>query len=307
MRSTASNASSARTGGLGGASRSGWRNLGWKILLAATLLIIMSVGNPVTWAMAWGALNPIPAALIVWGALFVTIAASNLFEGTQRIRWVWSALALAAYLALTIPGVLISPDRMVDALGPVAALTLVAHLGRRDLPRALRDWALVIGLSLYTALGVQAMWLVVNSFGNADGPVVFLIAVVLPPIIFEAVLLLLRRIGPLRTNLPAHIVGLVLATSVAVVVFSLAFLNSSTQFGWRIFFGLLVGILIGGALLIGLLTQPLISAASGSRAAPNPSKGINLGRALVELSHEPILISLAMYIPLRLLSFLAGQ
>ncbi len=304
MRSTAGN---ARMGGLGGASRSGWRSLGWKILLAVTLLIVMSVGNPVTWAMAWGVLNPIPAALIVWGALFVTIAGNNLFEGTQAIRWTWSALALGAYLALTIPGVLISPDRMVDALGPVAALTLVAHLGRRDLPRAMRDWALVVGLSLYAALGVQAMWLIVNSFGNADGPVVFLIAVVLPPIIFEAILLFLRRVEPLRDNLPAHVIGLVLATSVAVVVFSLTFLNSSTQLGWRIIFGLLVGILIGGALLIGLLTQPLVSAASGSRASANPTRGINLSRALVELSHEPILISLAMYVPLRLLSFLAGQ
>jgi hypothetical protein len=31
-----------------------------------------------------------------------------------------------------------------------------------------------------------------------------------------------------------------------------------------------------------------------------------VGRALVELSHEPILISLAIYVPLRLLSFLAA-
>src|SRR5258708_21267572 len=153
MRSTAGN---ARMGGTGGAARSGWRTLGWKILLAVTLLIVMSVGNPVTWAMAWGVLNPIPAALIVWGALFVTIAGNNLFEGSQAIRWTWSALALGAYLALTIPGVLISPDRRVDALGPVAALTLVAHLGRRDLPRALPDWPFVVGLSLYPALRVQA-------------------------------------------------------------------------------------------------------------------------------------------------------
>jgi hypothetical protein len=58
--------------------------------------------------------------------------------------------------------------------------------------------------------------------------------------------------------------------------------------------------------MIGLLTQPLISAASGSRTAANPARGINVGRALVELSHEPILISLAIYIPLRLLSFLAA-
>jgi hypothetical protein len=303
MRSTAGR---ARVDRLGGASRAGWRTLGWKILLAVALLILMFVGNPLTWAMAWGALNPIPATLIVWGALFVAVGATNLFEGTGLIRRAWTALAVGAYLALTIPGVLVGPDRMVEALAPVAALTLVAHLGRRDLPRALRDWGLVIGLSLYAALGVQAMWLIINSFGNKDGPVVFLIAVVLPPLIFEELLLLLRRVDALRDSLPAHIAVLVLATSVAVVVFSLTFLNDSTQPGWRLIFGILVGVLIGGALLIGLLTQPLISAASGSRA-PNPPKGINLGRALVELSHEPIIISLVIYIPLRLLSFLAGQ
>jgi hypothetical protein len=294
-------------GRLSGAPRSGWLNLAWKILLAATLLLVMLVGNPLIWAVAWGVLNPIPATLIVWGALFVAIAGSNLFEGTRGLRVGWSALTLGAYLALTIPGVLIGPDRMVDALGPVTALTLVAHLGRRDLPRALRDWALVMGLSLYTALGVQAMWLVINSFGNAVGPIFFLVAVLLPPLIFEAVLLLLRRVESLRDNLLAHIVGLLLATSVAVVVFSLTLLNSNTQFGWRIIFGLFVGILIGGALMIGLFTQPLISAASGSRTSSNPTRGINLGRALVELSHEPILISLAIYVPLRLLSFVAAQ
>jgi hypothetical protein len=291
---------------LGGASRSGWPTLGWKILLAITLLVLMFVGNPLTWAMAWGALNPIPATLIVWGALFVAIAGSNLFEDTGPIRRAWTVLAVGAYLALTIPGVLVGPDRMVEALAPVTALTLVAHLGRRDLPRALRDWALVIGLSLYAALGVQAMWLIMNSFGNTEGPVVFLIAVLLPPLIFEALLLFLRRVDALRDNLPAHIAVLVLATSAAVLVFSLTFLNDSTQPGWRLIFGILVGILIGGALLIGLLTRPLISAASGSRS-PNPMKGINLGRALVELSYEPILISLVIYVPLRLLSYLPGQ
>jgi hypothetical protein len=291
---------------LGGSSRAGWRTLGWKILLAAALLFLMFVGNPLTWAMAWGALNPIPATLIVWGALFVAIAGSNLFEGTVPIRRAWTVLAVGAYLALTIPGVLAGPDRMDEALAPVTALTLVAHLGRRDLPRALRDWSFVMALSLYAALGVQAMWLIMNSFGNTEGPVVFLIAVILPPLIYEALLLFLRRADSLRDNLPAHIAVLVLATSVAVVVFSLTFLNDSTQPGWRVIFGILVGILIGGALLIGLLTQPLISAASGSRS-PNPPKGINLGRALVELSYEPILISLVIYVPLRLLSFLPGS
>lgn len=311
MRSTAGN---ARVSRLSGASRRGWLNLAWKIVLAALILLLMFVGNPLTWAMAWGVLNPIPAILIIWGALFVGIAGTNLFEGSRSIRWGWSALTIGAYLALTVPGVLIGPDRMVDALAPVAALTLVAHLGRRDLPRALRDWALVMGLALYSAVGIQAMWLVVNSFGNSVGPLVFLVAVVLPPLIFEAILLFLRRISSLRDSIPAHIAGLVLATSVAVTVFSLTLLNSSTELGWRIIFGLLVGLLIGIALMIGLFTQPLIAAASGSRTlhttigdpTATSAKGINLGRALVELSHEPILISLAIYVPLRLLSFLSA-
>ncbi|MEO8287447.1 MAG: hypothetical protein ABI670_13560 [Chloroflexota bacterium] len=304
MRSSAGN---ARMGRLSGSPRSGWLNLTWKILLAIGILLLMSIRTPFTWVVDWSVLNPIPATIILWGALFVGIAASNLFEGTRAIRWGWMALTLGAYLALTIPSVVAGPDRLVDALGPVAALTLVAHLGRRDLQRALRDWGLVMGLSLYSALGVQAMWLVVNSFGNSVGPVVFLVAVLLPPLIFEAVLLFLRRVDSLRDSMLAHIVALVLSTSVAVIVFSFTLLNNNTQLGWRIIFGLMIGLLIGGALMIGLLTQPLISAASGSRSASPAATRINLGRALVELSHEPILISLAIYVPLRLLSFFAAR
>ena len=63
---------------------------------------------------------------------------------------------MGAYAALAIPGVVAEPAQMVGALGPVAALTLAAHLGRRDLPRALRDWALVMGLGVYAALGFVA-------------------------------------------------------------------------------------------------------------------------------------------------------
>lgn len=276
-------------------------------MLAVAILLLMSVGSPLSWIVAWGFLNPIPATLILWGALVVGVAAGNLFEGAPAMRWSWGALTMGAYLALTIPGVLIDANRMVDALGPVAALTLVAHLGRRDLPRALRDWALVMGLALYTALGVQAMWLVIHSFGNDAGPLVFLVAVLLPPLIFEAVLLVVRHVSSLKDNLAAHIAALALSTLLAVVVFSLTLLNGSTPIEWRLIFGLLVGILIGAALLIGLLTQPLVSAASGSRLASTPARGVNPTRALVELSHEPILISLAIYIPLRLLSFIASQ
>src|SRR6266568_9181228 len=104
MRSTAGN---ARMGRLGGAPRSGWLNLAWKILLAVALLLLMSIGSPLTWAMAWGVLNPIPAILIIWGALFVSIAGSNLFDDPRSIRIGWTVLTLGAYLALTIPGVLI--------------------------------------------------------------------------------------------------------------------------------------------------------------------------------------------------------
>ena len=68
-----------------------------------------------------------------------------------------------------------------------------------------------------------------------------------------------------------------------------------------------MGILIGGALLTGHFLAHLVSAASGSRAPQPTNKGLDLGRALVELSHEPILISLAIYIPLRFISFIATQ
>jgi hypothetical protein len=291
-----------------GTLRTGWANLTWKALLAIAILFLMSVGSPLSWIVAWGILNPIPAILIVWGGLVVGVAASNLLENLPSLRVAWIALAVGAYLALTIPGVLIGrPDKMVDALAPVTALTLVAHLGRQDLQRALRDWALVMGLSLYAALGVQAMWLVVSVFGNDRGPLVFLVAVLLPPLIFEAVLLLLRRAGPLKNNPVAHVVGLAFSTALAVVVFAATQLNTSMEFVWRLIFGLLVGILIGTALLIGLLTEPLVSAASGSHSISRPGQGLNLAGALVELSHEPILISLAIYIPLRLLFPVSAQ
>jgi hypothetical protein len=288
-------ASKARLGGAG-APRANWANLIWKTLLVVAIVLLMSVGNPLSWFVAWGFLNPVPATLLLWGFLLAGIASNNLFEGTQRSRLIWTLLTVAAYGALTIPGVLIGPERTVDALGPVAALTLAAQLGRRDLPRALRDWALVLAVALYSSLGVQAMWLVVNSFSNTVGPLVLL--VLLPPLIFEAVSLVIRRIGRLGNSPAASVVSLILATSLGVVVFSLTMFNVATDPLWRAIFGLLVGVLIGGALLIGLLTRPLVSAASGSRAAP--AKGFNLARTLVELSHEPILIALALYIPLRL-------
>jgi hypothetical protein len=293
MRSTTGQ---ARLGRLGGGSA----GLAWKLLLAAGILLLMTIGSPLSWAMAWGFLNPIPAAFILWGGLVVGIASSNLFEGDLSLRIAWGALAVGAYSALVIPGVLIGPDRLAQALGPVAALTLAAHLGRRDLPRALRDWAFVMALALYAGLGVQAMWNVVNSFGNRAGPLVFLAAVVLPPLVFEGTLLVLRHVAGLRESVLAQVAALLLATSVSVAVVSATMLNASTGLAWRIIFGLAAGVLIGGALLVGLATRPLIVAASGSLAARG--KGPTLGRALVELSHEPILISLVVYIPLLFLS-----
>lgn len=293
MRSTTGQ---ARLGRLGG----GWSGLAWKLLLAAVILLLMSIGSPLSWAMAWGILNPIPATLILWGGLVVGIASSNLFEGDLPLRIAWGALAVGAYGALVIPGVLVGPDKLAQALGPVTALTLAAHLGRRDLPRALRDWAFVMALAVYAGLGVQAMWNVINSFGNRAGPLVFLAAVVLPPLVFEGALLVLRRVGGLRDSLLAYGAALLLATSVSVAVVSATMLNVSTELPWRIVFGLAAGILIGGALLVGLATRPLVAAASGSLAARG--RGTNFGRALVELSHEPILISLVVYIPLLFLS-----
>jgi hypothetical protein len=288
----------ARLGRLGG----GWSGLAWKLLLAAGILLLMSVGSPLSWAVTWGFLNPIPATLILWGGLVVGIASSNLFEGDLPLRIAWGALAVGAYGALVIPGVLIGPDKMAQALGPVTALTLAAHLGRRDLPRALRDWAFVMALAIYAGLGVQAMWHVINSFGNRAGPLVFLAAVVLPPLVFEGAQLVLRRIGVFREGLLASAFALLLATAVAVSVVSATMLNVSTALPWRIVFALAAGVLIGGALLIGLATRLLVAAASGALAARGSGRGTTFGRALVELSHEPVIISLVVYIPLLFLS-----
>ena len=288
----------ARLGRLG----VGWSGLAWKLLLAAGILFLMSVGSPISWAITWGILNPIPATLILWGGLVVGIASSNLFEGDLPLRIAWGALAVGAYGALVVPGVLIGPDKMAQALGPITALTLAAHLGRRDLPRALRDWAFVMALAIYAGLGIQAMWHVVNSFGNRAGPLVFLAAVVLPPLVFEGALLVLRRVGALRDGLIAHAAALLLATAVSVAVVSSTMLHASTDTSWRVIFALAAGVLIGGAMLVGVATRPLVAAASGALAARGSGRGTTFGRALVELSHEPIIISLVVYIPLLFLS-----
>ncbi|HEY0072434.1 MAG TPA: hypothetical protein VGE04_20935 [Chloroflexia bacterium] len=281
-----------------GGPRSSWLNLAWKLLLAALILLLMSVGTPLSWLLSWTLLNPVMATLLVWGALVVGVAASNLFEGPASLRWAWGALALGAYIALTLPTLVSNtPSRLVDALGPVAALTLAAHLGRRDLQRALRDWALVMSLALYASLGVHAMWLLLGVFGSF-GPLVFLLSVLLPPILFEAILLALRRIGGQGSLLPPAI-ALLLATLLSTVVVSVNLLNRSTELTWLLLFDLIIAALIGIGLVVSYLTRPLMEAASGAhRSHP---RAIDLGRALVELSHGPILISLALYLPLRLL------
>ncbi|HEX8228638.1 MAG TPA: hypothetical protein VF826_04915 [Chloroflexia bacterium] len=282
-----------------GGPRSSWLNLAWKLVLAAVILLLMSVGSPLSWLLSWTLLNPVVATLLVWGAFVVGAAASNLFEGPASLRWGWAALSVGAYVALTLPTLVTNtPSRLVDALGPVAALTLVAHLGRRDLQRALRDWALVMSLALYASLGVHAMWLLLGVFGSNLGPRVFLLSVLLPPILFEAILLALRRITRQGSLLPAG-VALLLATLLSTVVVSLNLLNQLTEPTWLLIFGLIIAALIGIGLVVSYFTRPLMEAASGAhRLHP---RAVDLARALVELSHGPILISLALYLPLRLL------
>lgn len=282
-----------------GGLRASWLNLGWKLLLATIILLLMSVGSPLSWLLSWTFLNPIQATLLVWGALVTGVASGNLFEGTAALRWAWGALSVGSYLALTLPTLLTNtPTRMVDALAPVAALTLVAHLGRRDLPRALRDWALVMSLSLYAALGVQAMWLVVGVFGSY-GPLVFLVAVLLPPILFEAIMLAMRRASMTSDGPLAPVVALLLATLLSTVALSINLLNRQTELQWLLVFGFIIASLIGAGLLVSYLTRPLVEASSGAYRSMHPT--VDLARALVEFSHGPILISLALYIPLRLL------
>lgn len=283
--------------------RANWYSFTRKTLLVVAIVLLMSVGNPLSWFVAWGFLNPIPATLLLWGFLLTGFASYNLFEGSTRTRWMLTLLAVGAYSALSIPGVLYGPDLTVEALGPVVAISLAAQLGRRDLPRALRDWALIMAVSLHASLGVQAMKLVVNGFSDKIGPLVML--VLLPPLVYEALSLVMRRVGRMGSSPAANVIAVAIATAVGVGIFSFTMFNAATETVWRIIFGLIVALLIGCALVVGVLTRPLVFAASGSRAAP--TKGFNLARTLVELSHDPILIALAIYIPLRLLSFVPAQ
>ena len=61
-------------------------------------------------------------------------------------------------------------------------------------------------------------------------------------------------------------------------------------------YGALIGILIGAGLLLSYMTRQMAEAASGVEGKANP-----IARSLVELSHGPVIISLALYLPLSLL------
>lgn len=279
----------------------GWLNLGWKVLLALVIILLISIDSPVSRALAWSFVNPIRATLLVWGAAVVLVASGNLSVAPPDLKWAWAALATGAYAALAIPAVVIAAPRMLDALGPVVALTLLAHLGRRDLQGALRDWALIIALALYMGLGVASMLLVLRSFGEL-GPMVFLALVLLPPLIYEAAVLALRGLGAFRPAIPTHVIALLPAVAPAVLL-SMSLLNRATPFELAFIFNLLVALLVAGALLLARLTHPLVEAAAGAhRPEGARPTGMSLGRSLVELTHGPVLIALALYLPLSLIT-----
>lgn len=272
-----------------GAGSQRWLSLLWKIGLATLLFLLLFVGLP----------SPIEflpylvqATVLLWGALFVWLAGSSLFQDTPAIRWAWCALAVGAYAALSIPVIVKGdPTKTVDALGPVVALTLVAHLGRHDLQRALRDWAVVMGLALYTALGIAATWMVLTTFGLT----VFSLGVLLPPLVLEVTLLLLRRIAGLNSGW-RYALALLPSTALAVGIISTTQLNPTTSLTISIIVAVIIGVLIGDALLLSLLTRPMTEAASGGGG----SGGISISRALIEFTHGSMLIALAVYIPVRL-------
>jgi hypothetical protein len=151
-------------------AQAGWLNLAWKVILSLLLLLLVFSGIPVSPEL-FNAI--IQMVLLVWGAIVVGIATHNLAGGSGVERLLLTALAMGAYAALAVPAVANEPARMIEAAGPVIALTLAAQLPRRDLQRALQDWALLVGLAIYLALGVIAMWRVVGGFGGA----LFLVAV----------------------------------------------------------------------------------------------------------------------------------
>ena len=252
------------------------------------MLLLVGVPSP-----GWFLPSVVQSTILLWGALFVWLAGSSLFGGVVAIKWAWCALAVGAYAALAIPVVATGDaSKTVDALGPVAALTLAAHLGRTDLQRALRDWVVVMGLALYAALGISAMWMVLVTFNLA----VFSLAVLLPPLVLEVALLLVRRFSGLGEGW-RYALALLPSTALAIGIISSTQLNPNRDITTSIIFAAIIGVLIGGALLISLLTRPMTEAASGGAGS---SSGMSVSRALLEFTHGAMLISLAIYIPLKL-------
>jgi hypothetical protein len=272
---------------------------GWKALFAV-VLVGMLMGLPALGSVSWAlVLWTVRVSLLVWGALLVGIATANLFafEGRPALRGAWVALAVGAYGALAVPGLLAGTNRLLEALWPVAALTLAAHLGRRDLQVALRDWGLVIALASYATFGMLAAGLLIGVFG----PPAFLMVAFIPPLLLDGLALLLGRLALFRSRVrAARLVALVSATAVSVAGASLTLLNRDMPPIWRGFFALIMAALIGGALLLAMLTTPLMQAASGARTFSS-RRWSGPGRALMELSHGPVLVSLILYIPMRLL------
>ncbi len=272
---------------------------GWKAFFVVVLVGVL-VGLPVLGSVSWAlVLWAVRVSLLVWGALMVGIATANLFtfEGRPALRGAWVALAVGAYGALAVPWLLTGTNRLLEALWPVAALTLAAHLGRRDLQVALRDWGLVIALTSYAAFGMLAAGLLIGVFG----PPAFLMVAFIPPLLLDGLAFLLGRLGLFRSRARAtRLVALVSATAVSVVGASFTLLNRDMPPTWRVFFALVMAVLIGGALLLAVLTTPLMQAASGARTL-SPRWWSGPARALMELSHGPVLVSLVLYIPMRLL------
>ena len=269
------------------ASGSGWRQFAQRLILIIALFLFMLLNLPLGGSFAF---TLIPIILLVWGGLLVGVAATNLFDGQRPVRLAWVGLTTGAYLAIAVPALVRGTPAMVDALGAVVALTLVPHLVRHDLGKALRDWAVVLGVSLFAALGVQAMWVLVSSLGL---PVFFIVTVV-SPLLFEALLLLFGRGGP--RSVRSYLIPLILSIVTSVALLSLTQFNRSMPDGWVLFFGLVIGILIGAGLLLSYMTRRMVGAASGVRSGANP-----IARSLVDLSHGPVIISLALYLPLSVL------
>jgi hypothetical protein len=294
-------------------STAAWQELGWKVLAALLILLVSALALPVASAVLGqlgnGLTAPLvllawtPCVLLLWGGAMVLVAERNLYAGPAALRSWWVTLALGAYAALAIPALFSNGSaNSAAAFAPVAALTLVAHLARRDLPQALRDWATIMAIALFSALGVQAVWvLMIYYLMTPENLLVLALVVLCPPVILDALLIPLRSTGNLRDSLWAEPAAVFLSAAVPVAVFaSLEMRPGFLSAPWLVFV-LAIVVLVGGALMVSLLTKPLADVASGGA-----SGGGGLGRALVQLSHGSLLIALALYLPLRLLTGGAG-